>query len=106
MNDRNPTLAFLLGAAVGGLTAVLLAPDRGEDTRRRLREGARHVIDQGTEKYEETRETAREKAEDVADAVSQRKEAVSEAVSQRKDAVKAAVRKGKNAYKDELEAED
>lgn len=94
MSDRNPTLAFLLGAAVGGLTAVLLAPDRGEDTRRRLREGARHVIDQGSEKYDETRETAREKAEDVADAV-----------TQRKDAVKAAVRKGKEAYKDELEAE-
>ncbi|HPF34856.1 MAG TPA: YtxH domain-containing protein [Candidatus Krumholzibacteria bacterium] len=94
MTDRNPTLAFLLGAAAGGLAAVLLAPDRGSRTRRRLREGAEHVLQQGTEKYEETRDAAREKAEDVADAV-----------THRKDAVKAAVREGKQAYREELEAE-
>ena len=37
---RYTALAFLIGAAAGGITALLLAPEKGKITRRRLREGA------------------------------------------------------------------
>ncbi|MBK6900122.1 MAG: YtxH domain-containing protein [bacterium] len=37
--NTNTLMAFVLGAAMGGIAALLLAPDKGEVTRRRLREG-------------------------------------------------------------------
>jgi len=42
---KNTALFFALGATVGGITALLLAPDKGKVTRQRIRErsdGLRH----------------------------------------------------------------
>src|SRR5688500_4224777 len=48
--------SFLVGIALGAGIALLLAPDSGLETRRRLRRGARKV-----------KRAAREKAEELAD---------------------------------------
>lgn len=36
--NKNVALVFALGAAVGGITALLLAPEKGDVTRQRIRE--------------------------------------------------------------------
>jgi gas vesicle protein len=42
-NNNKSALAFLIGAAVGGATALLLAPKSGAEARRRLAQGARDM---------------------------------------------------------------
>jgi hypothetical protein len=51
MNNNNPrgsaAIAFLLGAVAGGIAALLLAPQSGAQTRRRLRRGAHDLREKG-----------------------------------------------------------
>jgi gas vesicle protein len=74
-NDTGTTLLWFVGGALLGATvALLLAPEAGEDTRRRIAEGAQRgrravndssqeVITRGRELYERGREIAEEAAE-------------------------------------------
>ncbi|NNF20088.1 MAG: YtxH domain-containing protein [Flavobacteriaceae bacterium] len=39
-NSGNVLLALLTGAAIGGIAGILYAPDKGEETRKRLKDGA------------------------------------------------------------------
>ncbi|MBK7703545.1 MAG: YtxH domain-containing protein [bacterium] len=86
----NTLLAFVLGAAVGGITALLLAPDKGENTRRRLRDGGAGGLRRSKDALNRTaaslEEDAREKGQNVSDAVRQRVEAARGAVSEARDA--------------------
>ena len=63
---------FLLGAAIGATTALLLAPDTGERTRRKLRrrgeETAEYLIDAGKELVEKCEELYERSGEVVEDA--------------------------------------
>lgn len=43
MTNKQNTVAFLIGAAVGGATALLLAPESGAETRRRISQGAKDM---------------------------------------------------------------
>jgi len=36
MNNSKVLIGFLVGAAIGGALGILLAPDKGEETRRRI----------------------------------------------------------------------
>ncbi|HEY4064933.1 MAG TPA: YtxH domain-containing protein [Puia sp.] len=38
MSTSKVLVGFLVGAAVGGALGILLAPDKGEETRRKIRE--------------------------------------------------------------------
>lgn len=69
-----PVLWFLSGAAVGGVLALLFAPEAGRHTRRRLAKQAkrgtqalsdssRDVYEKGREVYDRGREIAEEAAE-------------------------------------------
>jgi gas vesicle protein len=49
-------LAFLSGAAIGTLAALLLAPEAGADIRQRLRRGAKTAQEELTDVAVETRE--------------------------------------------------
>jgi len=40
-------MAFVLGAVVGGVAALLLAPEKGEVTRQRLREAGDKALGEG-----------------------------------------------------------
>ncbi len=42
-------LGLLIGAALGAGAALMLAPDKGRHTRRRLRRGAEHLYERGSE---------------------------------------------------------
>jgi gas vesicle protein len=89
MSARNTFWAFVLGAAAGGAAALLLAPDRGEKTRRRLREGADktlHDVRGSADKViHEVRDVVEGTAKDLGHEVGVRKEAVTEAMHTAKE---------------------
>lgn len=93
-NGRETVLAFLLGAVAGGVTALLLAPDRGSETRRRLRTGARDLKD-----------TASEKGRRLVDATQAGVDHVTESTRAQLGAVRGAVAEGREAYRREVSKE-
>lgn len=93
---QDTVLAFLVGAAVGGAAALLLAPEKGEVTRRRLREG-------GGKAYDKSKQALSRAATAVGDGARDASEAISETARQRMGAVRAAVTEGKDAYRRELD---
>lgn len=73
-NNGNVIAWFLGGAALGAAVALLLAPDSGEETRRKLvkqakkstkklSESSQDIVDKGRELYERGRELAEEAAD-------------------------------------------
>ena len=84
------TLFFLVGAAIGAVTALLLAPRSGAETRKliaaRAREGADVVVNQ---------------SKMVADMASTYLDRGKDALHQQKDHLSAAFEAGKQAYLEE-----
>ena len=78
MSARNTFWAFVLGAAAGGAAAILLAPDRGEKTRRRLLDGADKTL-------HDVKDTVEGTAKNLGNEVGMRREAVTEAVHTAKE---------------------
>lgn len=57
MNTTSKILtAMAVGAAVGAIAGLLLAPDKGSETRRKLKEGGRKVVDEVKDKFNRTKE--------------------------------------------------
>ena len=54
-------LAFLAGAVAGGLTALFLAPEKGSETRRKLRRRVDDLSEKGGEYFEAAVEGFRER---------------------------------------------
>jgi gas vesicle protein len=90
-NTSDTLLAFLVGATVGGIAALLLAPEKGEVTRQKIKKGFEELKERGEHSYEEMEEAIENKA----------KEVVKLAKAQ-SDALKGAFAEGKNAYMKEL----
>ncbi len=44
---QDVTAAFVLGAVAGGVAALLLAPEKGERTRKQLKDGASQLVKRG-----------------------------------------------------------
>jgi gas vesicle protein len=64
-NSSKILLGFLAGAAIGGALGILLAPDKGSETRRR-------IVERGSEfgdSISDFGETVKEKFNDVVDGV-------------------------------------
>ena len=61
-NSGSTFLALLTGAAIGAGLGMLYAPDRGEETRRKLSENARRTQDDLNKKYRETSSNLSQKA--------------------------------------------
>jgi gas vesicle protein len=72
--------SFLVGIAMGAAVALLLAPDSGIETRRRLRRSARRV-----------KRVAREKVEGLADDVTDRYEHARHVVEEKLEAARSAI---------------
>ena len=86
------TLFFLVGAAIGAATALLLAPRSGAETRKliaaRARDGADAVVNQ---------------SKMVADMASSYLDRGKETLQQQRDQLSAAFEAGKQAYREEKE---
>lgn len=84
-------LAFLAGAAIGALAGVLLAPDSGANTRKKLKKTLTDLQEKGSEALDEVEEAVRAKTQNL----------VGEA-GDHVAALKAAVSEGKAAYLREM----
>ena len=62
--ERNSgiVLGLLAGAAIGSLLGVLFAPEKGSETRKRVRRKAEDFRDEALDRYEDIKEEALEKA--------------------------------------------
>lgn len=87
-------LAFLMGAAIGGVAALLLAPDKGEVTRKKIKKGISDIQDRGEDYYEEAEKALRDAAKELSDAAKHQVDAVKEAISEGKDTYKKELAKG------------
>ena len=56
-------LGLLAGAAIGSLLGVLFAPEKGRETRKRLRRKAEDLRDEAFEQYEQLSEKAKQGVE-------------------------------------------
>ena len=56
---------LLVGAAVGAVLAILFAPDKGTETRKKMAKKAEDLGDELKNKYSEAKETLREKFEKI-----------------------------------------
>jgi len=90
-NTSDTLLAFLVGATVGGIAALLLAPDKGEVTRKKIQKGFGELQKRGEETYEGIEKSLEGKAKELANLA-----------RSQGDAVKEAFNEGKNAYLKEL----
>lgn len=64
-NTGKVLFAALVGAAAGAVAGVLLAPNSGEETRRKLREKGERIKDDVTKKVGSLAEEGREKIEEI-----------------------------------------
>ena len=85
-------LYFVLGACIGAVTALLLAPHSGEETRRMIAARAREGAD-----YLATR------SRDVADKTTGYIDRGKDILQQQRDQLSAALEAGKQAYREEKE---
>ena len=90
-NKTDNLLAFVVGAAIGAVAGILLAPDSGANTRKKLKSKLEDLKEKGAEKLDEVEEEVRAKTQTL----------VGEAEN-RVAAVKAAVNEGKAAYVREM----
>lgn len=86
------TAAFALGVVAGGAAALLLAPEKGEVTRKQLKAGAARLAKRGEAFTGKIREAT---AEAMKTAASTARKQV--------EAVKGAVAEGAKTYREELE---
>lgn len=89
---QEAAVVFGLGALVGGAAALLLAPEKGEVTRRRLKEGAKGLIERGGTFAGEIRGAAEGAIKTATGTVRRQAEAV-----------RGAVAEGTKVYREELE---
>ncbi len=85
-NNNDTVLAFFIGAVAGAVTALLLAPKSGQETRQALRRGAGDLQHRGADLLGNAKETVTRKAHEVTDSARTRVDAVKEAANEAKAA--------------------
>lgn len=86
--ERGHTLlAFILGGVIGAGVALLLAPDSGAETRRRIREG-----------FDDAEDWARGRYDNTLDRLDKGKDRVRTIMSEKREDIRAAIDAGKDAY--------
>ncbi|HOX24557.1 MAG TPA: YtxH domain-containing protein [Candidatus Krumholzibacteria bacterium] len=99
----NTALAFLLGVVTGGVVALLVAPDKGSETRRKIREGAASQAGRMKDWVDLKADEAEERARNLADKARNTVSGVAGGAKDQIDALRSAVAEGKDAYKRELD---
>lgn len=100
--SSDTALAFLLGAVTGGVIALLLAPEKGTVTRRKLRDGTIEIYGKGKTRAKDLGGDVSHRAEEATGWVREKAAEVADTARQQVDAVKNAVSEGKEAYRREL----
>jgi gas vesicle protein len=90
-NTSDTLLAFLVGATVGGIAALLLAPDKGEVTRKKIQKTFHDLQERGEGAYQELEKSIEGKAKELA-----------QLAKAQGDAVKGAFAEGKSTYLKEI----
>jgi gas vesicle protein len=90
-NSSDTLLAFLVGATMGGIAALLLAPEKGEVTRKKIKKSVAELQERGEGVYEEAEKALEKKAQEMVKIAKHQADAVKEAISE-----------GKGAYLKEL----
>lgn len=85
-NNRSTFLAFFVGGLIGAGLALLFAPQAGNDTRRRIKEGFEDAGDWAKDKYQDTRYRVTEGTGKVKQMVTDKKEDISAAFEAGKEA--------------------
>jgi gas vesicle protein len=85
-NNNDAVLAFFIGAVAGAVTALLLAPQSGQETREALRRSAGDLQNRGTDLLGCAKDTVARKAQEVTDGTRVRVDAVKEAANEAKAA--------------------
>lgn len=75
-------LAFLAGVAAGAVTAVLLAPASGRETREYLSEKAKEGQDRANKLAQQGREVLNRQRDNIVSAIDRGREAYAEALSE------------------------
>ncbi|MBI5643717.1 MAG: YtxH domain-containing protein [Deltaproteobacteria bacterium] len=86
-NRGNALFAFLLGGAIGAGIALLYAPGKGVDTRRRIKDGLEDAGDWAKDRYQDTKYR-----------VSEGTGKVKQIITDKKDDIQAAYEAGREAY--------
>lgn len=102
-------VGFLLGVVAGATAAVLLAPDKGSETRRKIRAATLDLYGRGEEFVEGQTHAAADAAHRVADVARGKLHSAQEKVHEVSDtarshaaALKEAVNEGRDAYRREM----
>jgi len=98
----NPMTMFLLGAATGGLAALLFAPSSGRELRKKIGENSEKLRATAAKKMDEARGQVTEKYEETARRAGELAAGAKESAETYRHAVQTAVKKGKAAYDKEL----
>jgi gas vesicle protein len=64
-NTTNNILALLAGAAIGASLGILFAPDKGSNTRKKIKKGVNDFKDETVNKFSTTREELKHKIEQM-----------------------------------------
>jgi gas vesicle protein len=92
--------SFLIGIALGAGVALLLAPQSGEETRRKIAQRARRAQDAAQDFVEDVSGTVADKFQEVRASVEERIEATLDAVDDKKRRVTNAFHAGRAAARD------
>ena len=61
----NTVFALLIGAAIGAVVGILLAPDKGSNTRKKIKDGLDHDTNDLKNKFGDLSDNVREKLSDA-----------------------------------------
>lgn len=98
-------LSFLLGGLVGAGLALLMAPQAGPETRKRIREFSDDVVEKATSYAGQARERATTYASQAREKVTTTLDKAKDMYDEKKTAITAAVEAGKEAYEKEVQKE-
>lgn len=105
-NTGNKTMAFLMGVAAGGLTALLLAPRSGEETRRRLKKSADEIYEHGEEKVKNVSSQILDRASEMGDTVKEHVDEATNAARSRVRVAKEVADEAKHTYQKEMRRQE
>lgn len=101
--STDTTLAFFMGAVMGGIVALLLAPEKGEVTRRRISDGAVDLYDRGRDLVDHVGHDVRDRTEHATDRAREKVGDVKRSARSQVDAVRGAVTEGRETYRREID---